>query len=196
VAGIFLTALALHGLAFQVFHLLLPKERTAIFFVPLFTLMAAIAVELTTPGFAGRFTRAGLIAVMGFTACYFLFCLRLSYFKEWKWGAEVNQAYPVLSYYNHTYGVENVGTTWMYVAALNFYRTLSRGDSLEEFTSAAPAPPPIGRAAYVLHAVLDREFLEQEGLKVVYRGPLSDVVVAVRPGMLLRREGCALWNGF
>ncbi|MCC6364965.1 MAG: hypothetical protein IT165_15720 [Bryobacterales bacterium] len=190
-AAIFVTALSMHWLAFRLFHLLLPKERTAIFFVPLFTLMAAIAVEMTTPGVAGRCTRAGLIAVMGFTASYFLFCLRLSYFKEWKWDAEVNQVYPVLSYYNHTYGVQDVGTSWMYVAALNFYRTLSGRERFTEFSSAAPTAPPRGKAAYVLHAVLDREFLEREGLKVVYHGQLSDVVVAVRPDVLSCREGCA-----
>jgi hypothetical protein len=190
-AGIFLTALSLHWLAFRLFHLLLPKERTAIFFVPLFTLLAAVAVELTTPGLTGRCTRAGLIAVMGFTASYFLFSLRLSHFKEWKWDAEVNKVYPVLSYYNHAYGITDAGTSWMYVAALNFYRKVSGRESLAEFTSAAPAPPPAGKAVYVLHADMDREFLERERLKVVYHGPLSDVVVAVRPDVLSCREGCA-----
>jgi hypothetical protein len=50
-------------------------------------------------------------------------------------------------------------------------------------SSAEPIP---GKPVYVLHSVFDREFIDREGLAVVYRGALTDIVVAVKPEARLR----------
>ena len=99
-------------------------------------------------------------------ACYFLLCLRLTYFEEWKWDAEVKDVYPVLARYNHMDGVTEVGCSWYYTSTLNFYRVASGRETIAEMKSGAE--PIAGKPVYVLHSVFDREFINREGLAIVY----------------------------
>ncbi len=175
--GAVVVTLIAHWLAFKIFHLLLPWNRTALFFVPLSTLaigaLAAIPNRILTP-------------ILYLFAIYFLFCLRLTYFKEWKYDADVKNVYAVVAYYNHAYCVEDVPSSWYYVSSLNFYRKLSGHETLAPFESPDALPPD--RPAYVLNAAFDHGFLESQHLAVVYRGQQSDAVVAVRPDRLTRKS--------
>jgi hypothetical protein len=38
-------------------------------------------------------------------ACYFVSCLRLDHFREWKYDGDVKDVYYVLAHYNHSHGV-------------------------------------------------------------------------------------------
>jgi hypothetical protein len=174
-AAVILTLLA-HWLALKLFHLLLPWHRMALFFVPLVTLALGAVAAIPSRILTGMFY---LFAI------YFLFCLRLTYFKEWKYDADVKNVYYVVAYYNHTYCVEDVPSSWYYVSSLNFYRTLSGHETLAPF--ATQDSPPLDKPVYVLHAGFDQAFIESQHLAVVYRGALSDVVVAVRPDQLTRK---------
>ncbi len=127
-----------------------------------------------------------MTAIFYLFAVYFLFCLRLTYFKEWKYDADVKNAYSVAAYYNHTYCIEDVPSSWYYVPSLNFYRKLSGRETLAPFESQDSFP--LNQPVYVLNAAFDRAFIESQQLAVVYRGPLSDVVVAVRPGKLTSKS--------
>ncbi|MGD0437037.1 MAG: hypothetical protein ABSB86_11270 [Bryobacteraceae bacterium] len=71
-----------HWVAFKTTHLLLPKNRTGLFLVVLFTVFlgAAVASALQTKG--SRLMSAIGVAVLAINAIYFLGCLRLTYFKE------------------------------------------------------------------------------------------------------------------
>ncbi len=173
-----LTATA-HWISYRAIGVLLPKERTGLFFVPLLTLAAGAAAALPVPSRAARFAQRGVIATIFAVACYFLLCLRLTYFKEWKYDADVRSVYSVLSYYNHRYGFASIPSHWRYVAALNYYRVTSGREAIDPFVSARPYPPD--RPAYVLFFPEDRQFIAQHGLKIVYRGEMSEVVVAVDP---------------
>jgi hypothetical protein len=104
----------------------------------------------------------------------------MNYFKEWEWDADVKDVYPVLARFNHAYGVTEVGTSWFYVASLNYYRELSNRENFPEFIATLP-DPPLGKSVYVVHGVVERGFLEREKLVVVYQGKATGVVVAVRP---------------
>jgi hypothetical protein len=148
---------------------LMPKERTAIWIVPL--VMLAIGAVAT-----GRRALTISLYTLSF---YFLLCLRLNHFREWYWDADVKQVYAVLAQYNHSAGVKDVASNWMYSSALNYYRLASGRETLEEIPGSIEMPP--GRAIYVLNYVFDEAFLKQQKLHVVYRGPASEVVVAVRP---------------
>ena len=108
-----------------------------------------------------------------------LLCLRLNYFKEWSWDADVNRIYPVIAWYNHTYGVTDVVSNWQYAASLNFYRLQSGRESLDEIPG--PLQLPGGHSLYVLNWAFDEEFLKEQHLRVVYRAPNTDAVVAIRP---------------
>ena len=174
-------AVTAHWVCFHWFQLPLPKERTGIYLVPMFMLSAGILAAVPARHRLGVISRVALMAVLCAHALYFILCLRLEYFREWKWNADVRQAYDVVAYYNHKYGVRTVPTTWMYVAGLNFYRSVSGHESLDAFRSFDPLLP--GEALYVLWRVSSEAFIVQHRLKVVYHGEISDIVVAIRPGL-------------
>ncbi|MBS1853995.1 MAG: hypothetical protein JST11_01415 [Acidobacteria bacterium] len=162
-------SVALHWAAFRGFHLLLPKQRTGIWIVPLVTLAIGAAAPRR------RVLTAGLYAM----AVYFLLCLRLTWFREWNWDADMRQVYAVVAEYSRAHEVARVAGDWMYAPSLNFYRVASGNWRLEEI--AGPQRLPGDRDVYVLHAVFDEAFLREQGLHVIYRGASTDAVVAVRP---------------
>ncbi len=148
-------------------------ERTASYFAPLLFLIAGAVVAAPKP------SKPATVAF--FTAAiYFLCCLRLTYFREWKFNADVKQTYSVLAYYNHQFGLRDIFPNWRYAAALNFYRIRSGRETLPNLEYKLP-PYPGDRAAYVMYYPDDQRFIEEHGLKIVYYGRLSDVVVAIRP---------------
>jgi len=157
-----------HWTMFKLFHVLMPKERTAIWIVPL----AMLAIGAVATG------RRALTISLYTLSFYFLLCLRLNYFREWYWDADVNKVYAVLAQYNHSSGVKEVASNWMYSSALNYYRLASGRETLDEIPGFIEMPP--GRSIYVLNYVHDEAFLKQQKLRVVYHGPASEVVVAVR----------------
>jgi hypothetical protein len=167
--AILAAAIGSHWLFFRLLRVPLPMDRTAIWIVPL----CALAI-----GAAAVHNRA-LAAMLYVTSFYFLLCLRLNYFKEWNWDADVNRIYPVLAWYNHTYGVRDVASNWLYVASLNFYRVQSGRESFGEIEG--PLQLPGDRSLYVLYYPRDEEFLRQQHLRIVYHAPNTEAVVAVRP---------------
>jgi hypothetical protein len=167
--GILAAAVGAHWLLLKLLRVPLPMDRTAIWIVPLCVLAIGAAA-------AGRRALTVMLYVMSF---YFVLCLRLNYFKAWDWDADVNRIYPVLAWYNHTYGVKDVASNWQYGAALNFYRVRSGGESFGEIES--PIPIPANCSLYVLNYAFDEDFIKQQHLRVVYHAPNTDAVVAVRP---------------
>jgi hypothetical protein len=182
--GIVALAIFTHWVGFRLFGLLLPMGRTAIYLVPLCTLIAGIVAAAQAQSWTGLWLHRGLIASFFTLACYFLLCLRLTYFEEWKWDAEVKDVYPVLARYNHLDGVTQIGCSWYYTSTLNFYRMASGRETIEEIKSGAEPIP--GSPVYVLNSLMNRDFIEREGLAIVYRGASTDIVVAVRPEARLR----------
>jgi hypothetical protein len=187
-AMVLISALALaitaHWIAFRIFGLLLPYNRIALFYVPLFTLfvgaIAAIPVEFRM---ARVFDYAG-ISVFSLIALHFVLSMRLTYFGEWKHDAEVRAVYAKLAPYNHDYCVTDVGSNWFYSSVLNFYRVLSGRESFVPFQAGLPLATD--KQVYVLHGKFDREFIDAQKLIVVYHGDSTDVVIALRPELLLR----------
>jgi hypothetical protein len=165
--------------------------RTALYLVPLSTLIAGIIAAAPANSWAGGWLHRALIATFFALACYFLLCLRLTYFEEWKWDAEVKDVYPLLAKYNHLDGVTDVGCSWYYTSTLNYYRLASGRETIEEMRSGAEPIP--GKPVYVLNGVMDRDFISREGLAVVYKGASTDIVVGVNPQARLKpvtKEPC------
>ena len=167
--AILMATIGAHWLLFKAFHVPLPMERTAIWIVPLCVISIGAAAE----------KRSALTAMVYVMSFYFILSLRLDYFREWSWDQDVNKIYPLLAWYNHSYGVREVGSNWRFVAALNFYRAQSGRESLEEFHAVAHIPTD--RPVYVLYWEQDEELIRQLNLRVVYRSPNTQAVVAVRP---------------
>jgi hypothetical protein len=124
-----------------------------------------------------------LTAILTLIACYNIGCLRLSYFNEWRYDADMKNVYAVLARYNHTYGMTKVITNWRYVAALNCYRLMSGQETLEEFPGAPGRVNyyPPGFQAYVVYYPVDEDFFKREGLKLVYHDNFTDATVVIRP---------------
>jgi hypothetical protein len=185
ILGAVLISLTAHWVSFRFFRLLLPKDRTALYLAPLGAMLAGILAAFPSPSRIGLLFRRALVVTLFVFGIYFIGCMRLRYFREWKWDADVNRVYDVLSYYNHVYGVKDVTMPWFYSAALNYYRMASGRESLPEFVSSNPPYPP-NKEAYVLNLVLDDAYIKEHGLKVVYHGEISDAVVAIRPDVETR----------
>ena len=179
-AVILMVSLGAHRLAYRLFHLPMPKERTALFIVPLLTLAAGCLGAVRLPGRLSRFCSGFLRVALALTAFYFLGCLRLTYFQEWYWNSDTKQVYDVLAYFNHEYAVREVPVTWKCVSALNAYRAMSGHESLEEFSSV-PGKYPRGRDVYVVDLATDQRVIDENRLKVVYRGEVSEIGVAINP---------------
>jgi hypothetical protein len=180
-AAIAVLSVTVSWLAFRFFALPLPLGRTGIFLVPLCTLVAGIIAAAPARSRISQWLRRGTTGVMICLACYFLLCLRLSYFKEYHMNADMKDVYSVLARLNHTYGVNDVGITRLYITSLNYYRTLSHRETFPEFAWETPEVSP-GRSIYVMSEREGREFIDEQKLVIVYRGAFADVVVAVKPG--------------
>jgi len=180
-AAIVSLTLLLHWLAFRFGDLPLPMGRTGIFLVPLFTLIAAAIASSPARSFVSQWLRWATTAVFFCVACYYLLCLRVSYFEEYQWNADVKEVYGVLAGLNHTSGVTDVAVTGLYHSPLNFYRIVSKEETFNVFSQIDGQDPPAGKAVYVLRAGYHQPFIDHEKLRVIYRGKSTDVIVAVRP---------------
>lgn len=180
-AGIATLCVLLHWLVFRVFGMPLPLGRTALFLVPLATLLAGTIAAAPARSVVSQWLGRGIAAVLICLACYFLLCLRLSYFREYQWDADAKEVYSVLAGYNRTYGVTDVGIFGLSAPALNYYRELSKAETFPEFKSTPP-DPPAGKPVYVMSRVNQRSFIDREKLAIVYWGKFSDTVIAVKPG--------------
>jgi hypothetical protein len=181
-AAISALALLAHWLAFRRFRLLLPMDRTALFLALLGTMLVAVAAAL--PGGSHDWGLRGLTGMLFVVSFYFLGCLRLGYFKEWRWDADVDKVYPVLAYYNRTYGVREVVSEWKYNSALRFYHLLDGHDTISGIRYSIQIPDD--GQVYVLDWGFQEDTIRRLGLRVVYRAPSTDVVVAIRAGLEAR----------
>jgi hypothetical protein len=171
----------IHGLAFKLFGLLLPQDRTALFFVPLLTLLlAAVAAEPSQWRLAAGLHKATIVWFAAM-AIYFIGCLRLSYFKEWKYDADTRAIYLVLNDLNRQQLIGKACLDSIYIPCVNFYSRMF-GATLPQYPDFPRASnfPPQDRLVYVLPNRMYRRFIESQHLHVIYKGEISDAVVAVR----------------
>jgi len=180
IAAVVGVSILAHWIAYRLFGLLMPQGRLALWLAPMITLLIGVIAAMPPPARVAAALRRGLVIMMFATACWFTLCLRLTYFKEWNYQAEVNKAYDVVACYNHTRGVRDVEVGWWYHAAMNFYRILSGRENFRPFTSSADHHP-VDRQLYVLNGATEGAFIQSQGLIVVYHGATTDIVVAARP---------------
>ena len=172
---------ALHWTAFHLFGLLLPLDRTALFYVPLCTLAVGAMAAIPIGSWMGRASHYACVAVLSLLALHFALSMRLTYFGEWRYDADMKSVYQALADYAHDYCIDRAASNWVYTDSLNFYRTVSGQHALGEFPPGVALPQDA--AIYVLHANVDRKFIEAQKLTVIYRGETTDAVIAARPGL-------------
>jgi hypothetical protein len=166
----------------------LPLDRTALWVALLFLTMAGALASPRLPSLAGRLSGSALTAMLVLIGCYNIGCLRLTYFHEWKYDADMKNVYGVLASYNHTYNVANVSANWRYGQVLNCYRLISGHETIEKIPDAPLVADeyPAGYQAYVVYYPADRDFVRRENLQVVYGDEFSGAAVAIRPEMLAK----------
>jgi hypothetical protein len=178
-AAIFAVTVGIHWAAFRLFGLLLPNDRTAIYFFPLFMIVAGVLAAIPPPSRLGRYLRASFIGALLFMAAYFLLCLRLTYFKEWYWDADVQRAYSVLSCLNREHQVTYVASTWEYRGPLNFYQA-ARPNTIKDVDEKFD---PQKTQVYVVDTFHSFDVLPGKDLKIFYRSPTTDLVLAASPSL-------------
>jgi hypothetical protein len=175
-AAVFASTAAIHYAIFRLFDLPLPKDRTAIYFFPLFMIVAGVLAAIPAASRVGQALRASFLGSLVLMAVYFLLCLRLNYFKEWRWDADVQKTYAMLTCLNRTQQVKRVTSTWSYLSALRFYQ-LAEPTSLQQ---VADAYDPQQTQVYVIDSLHTPEALQGD-LKIFYRSPATDLVLAAKP---------------
>lgn len=180
--GAAILAIGMHRLLYRLFYIPMPMDRTALFLVPMCTLAIGVVAAFSLSSQVAEWSRRALVAIFCVAAVYFLGCLRLSHFKQWPWNADVDRIYSIASYYNHHYGVRDIPTTWMCVSALNFYRERSGHETLLPFRNEAEHFPP-GKDVYIVFYPTEQDVIASNQLKVVYRGEVSGIAVAINPSL-------------
>jgi hypothetical protein len=146
--------------------------------VPLATLLLGILLSYRYYSRVGAAARAIGIATLAAGSIYFVGCLRLSYFQEWKFDAETRSAFKALQETARTYDIREAVTSWEYTSAFKFY-CVYYGQSTSPAILEMSEQPHADRAAYVLRSDISPEFLTQHNLTIVYRGDFSGVILAI-----------------
>jgi hypothetical protein len=180
--AIIVFTLVIHWLQFKLWKIPLPQERTALFFVPLAMLAFGLAAAASGGSrIAGRL-RCAAVALLVISATYFAGCLRVMYFAEWNWDADVRSAFPVIEQVAQKSGIHDVAPVWQFRSPLNFYRLYYGQEGyFPLFTFTDPLLP--GRPIYVLNELSYSDFIQKNNLVVIFRGSLSDLAIAVTPAV-------------
>jgi len=181
-----LGAIVCHEFLFLAYRIPLPLDRTALWLALLFLAMAGALASPRLSSPAGRLSGSALTAILVLIACYNIGCLRLTYFNEWKYDADMKNVYAVLASYNHTYSIGKVSTNWRYVSVLNCYRLISGQETIEKipYAPSVAGEYPAGYQAYVVYYPVDQDFVKLQSLQVVYHDEFSGAAVAIRPEIL------------
>jgi len=167
-------AVIVHWIVFRRAQIPLPLDRTGIYLVVLTTLFLGILAAIPIPTGMGELSGRGLTILMIVLGSYFLLCLRMNYFKEWKWDSDTDKVYSVLASYNHACGLKDVAVNWRYDAALNYYRSASGRETFLDFHGGKY---PSGKRAYVVYQPDDHDYVSDHALHVIYRAPSGAAVV-------------------
>jgi hypothetical protein len=170
----------LHWIAFRVLGVPLPEARTGLFLAPFLTLAFAASVDRLRrePDFH-RWSIPG-ITVLTVCAVYFLTCLRLHYFQEWRFNEDTNRVFQIMRTIEQKCGIHEFVTEWHYEPVLNYYRRRYEADTLKPFSAAFKEAFPEGRNSYVFFYPDGKSLVEDGGLAVWYHSDTSGATVAVR----------------
>lgn len=174
--------LTFHLAANLCFGMLLPKERTGLFLVPLITLMSGSLIALPRRSFWVGLGQSLLATILGVCVVYFGFCFRLGYFREWRYEADVDRVFRLVSCYARMGLARQVTTDYRYDPPLRYYLRVQAPGLFEIERVGVEDHFPRGEKIYVLGSrPTDVQVVRDRGLLVVYKGPISDAVVAVPP---------------
>jgi len=186
IGGSSLGTLALLVAARHLAGLKYPVDRTAIYWIPLFSLLclSLVGILLRAPGI---WPAAGLAPAAFLLVAVVQYGLQFNvrYYAQWRYDAGTKRIAEVIRACQaaHPKARARVGATWLFEPSLNFYRQRYRMNWLERVTRQGPQ----GAFDYYVLEGADRKLVEQLKLEVLYRDPLSEVVLARPRGVLQSR---------
>jgi hypothetical protein len=180
--GIAGVTLLVHWTALHAAHVLLPRDRTALFFVLFATLIFGCALAVRFQHAGGDAIRPCGMAVLIATAIYFAGCLRLEYFREWKFDADTRNLYRLASDLNQRCGITSFSVDWRYASPLDFYSAAYGNHSLPKFADQMSSEFPADRDAYLVYYDYPdtQKLIQDQKLQVIYRDERSSAAVAIR----------------
>ena len=182
-----------HRLAYRLTHLLMPVSRTALFLLPLVTLAIGIAAAIPAVSRGSEWSRIALIGSLCVLSVFDFGCMRLNYFQEWDYQQDLKEGYKVLACYNHEKNIQDVESSWEYHGGLLLARVMSGKETFPRFSSTTPHTT--GHQVYVLERNFERDFILQQGLKIVWEAKNSGMAIAMRPELADDKGGaCYVWN--
>lgn len=172
---------ARHGLGLKY-----PVDRTAVYWIPLFTwlcltLMSACR-ERRPLYFAVTLPLAGVLML---ATLQYALQFNVRFYAQWRYDAATKQ---IVNLIRAQQAVEQkskvrIGATWLFEPSLNFYRQRYGLRWMERLTRDGPHGD---YDYYLLHPLVgeDIELVARRGLRVLYRDGFSGAVLARPPGVL------------
>lgn len=163
------------------FGVLLPRERTGIYLVPLLVFLTSLSIAaLGKPGFLRVLERAGQFCVV-LVLIYFGLCLRLDGPRELRSYYDTERTFRALASAVDQYPAATIGVNWRMEPGLNFYAKIDRlrGHDFPRFTRHTDYQK------YQLLVLLpqeddqDRKYLASHPVKLLYENPASGAVVVL-----------------
>jgi len=183
-AGAAVATILVHVLLHRIWGVLLPLDRTALYLFPLFFLFAGSVASVGVSSRMGAASARAMTGMLLAFACYFLGCLRLTYFQEWEFDADVKNVYQKLVQYNRAVGLKRVAANWRYQTTLNCYRSFLPHGTLEDAAAGTAAGTyPKGFEWYVIYLPTDEAFVDSEKLTIVYHDSVTHVAIAIGSGL-------------
>ncbi|MGB9606878.1 MAG: hypothetical protein ACPL88_13470, partial [Bryobacteraceae bacterium] len=173
-----------------------PVDRTALYWIPLWTLLALTLVALANRGpaktvpagsrIARRLVSVSLATCLGVAVAQYVLQFDTRYYAQWRYDAGTKQMMRIMVARagSHPARRVRVGASWMLEPSLNFYRQRYRLTWMDKVTRDGPR----GDFDYYLLIGEDTALVSEKGLAALYRHPLSGAVLAVRQSMLQSRQ--------
>lgn len=134
---ILILSVAACWIQFKLLRIPLPLERASIWVVPLAMLSFGSTVAALPFAPLSLWRRISLavrdfgIAIVAISAVYFIGEIRDSYFRLWKDGAEVKEAFPVIIGAARRAGVNVIASDWFVTSPLRFYKVLHNVEGID-----------------------------------------------------------------
>ncbi len=160
------------------FGVLLPRERTGIYFVPLFLLLVCLSIaSFQKSGLQKALSAIGQLCLV-VTVLYFGLAIRVNSFRETPYDSGTEATFQVLLQTLKQYPGARVAANWVFEPSLNFYRTMYKVDGLNRFTR---------RAVYTEYRLLillpsdegDQQYIDTHDVDILYTNPDSGAVLVL-----------------
>ncbi|MFN7936847.1 MAG: hypothetical protein U0R19_26235 [Bryobacteraceae bacterium] len=176
-------ALIGHWFLFRTLGILLPKERTALYLIPIATLILA-GIASSPP----RWTSAQRVLCLALAAlaAHYALSLRWTYFHQWEWDADTRSLYQETVRLTATGCPRTVVSDWRFATCLEFYQKILATEPVFKIFSYESGASPVRDALFVLHPIHNRDIWQAANLQVLYRAPRSEAVIAAPANACLR----------